>query len=170
VFNIAALSVPAVAEERPPFSSSGLGFLGESEVVRRLAEAEVLNLFRPFPDSETAELLVRHRTTCRVIGLQVKTVSVDATHPRASVDVAISSFRPAPATYFTVLAWMRKERRFHEECLVFPSEALRRFARQGKEHFVFEFHPGSATQERLDRYRRTLGDLRMATEDLLVDK
>jgi len=26
-----------------------------------LAEAEELNLFRPFPYSETAELLVRHR-------------------------------------------------------------------------------------------------------------
>jgi hypothetical protein len=164
------LLVPAPAEERPPFASSDLGFLGESEVVRRLAEAEDLNLFRPFPDSETAEVLVRHRTTGQVIGLQVKTVSIDAAHQRPSVDVAISSFRPSPTTYFTVLAWMRKERRFHEECLVFPSQALRDFARQGDKHFVFNFHPGSATPGRLDGYRRALGDLSTAIATLFAVK
>ncbi len=164
------LTVPAAAEERPPSWSSDLGFLGESEVVRRLAEAEDLNLFRPFPDLETAEVVVRHRTTGRVIGLQVKTVTVDAAHPRPSVDVLISSFRPAPTTYFTVLAWVREEGRFHEECLVLPSERLREFAREANGHFTFEFHPGSASQRRLDIYRRALAKLRTATEDLLVDK
>jgi len=164
------LSLPAVAEERPRFSSSDLGFLGESEVVRRLAEAEDFNLFRPFPDSETAEFLVRHRTSGKVIGLQVKTVTVSAEHPRPSVDVRISSFRPAPTTYFTVLAWMRDEGRFHEECLVFPSERLRELAREANGHFTFEFEPGSVTQGRLDSYRRALADLRTATEDLLVVK
>ena len=164
------LSVPAVVEDRPRSSSSDLGFLGESEVVRRLAEAEDLNLFRPFPDLETAELLVRHRPTGRVIGLQVKTVTVDAAHLRPSVDVRISSFRPAPTTYLTVLAWVHEEGTFHKECLVLPSERLREFAREANGHFTFEFHPGSATQGRLDSYRRALVDLRSATEDLLVLK
>jgi hypothetical protein len=161
------VSVAAVAEERMPFATSDLGFLGESEVVRRLAEAENLNLFRPFPDLETAELVVRHRLSGRVIGLQVKTVSLDAEHPHPSVDVMISSFRPAPTTYFTVLAWMRGERRFHEECLVFPTESLCDFAREGNGHFVFDFRTGSGL---LERYRRALSDLRTATEDLLVVK
>src|SRR5450759_1960768 len=85
----AVLAVPAVAEELAPFASSDRGFLGELEVMRRLAEAEDLNLFRPFPDSETAELLVRHRISRRVVGLQVKTVTVDATHTRPTVNVSI---------------------------------------------------------------------------------
>ncbi len=164
------LSIPALIEEAPPFASGDLGFLGESEVVRRLAEAKDLNLFRAFPDSETAEVVVRNRTTRQVIGLQIKTVSVDAAHQMPSVDVAISSFRPSPTTYFTVLAWMRKERRFHEECLVFPSQSLRDFARQGDKHFVFNFHPGSLNQGRLDAYRHALGELSSAIGPLLAVK
>jgi len=162
------LSVPAVTEELAPFSSSDRGFLGELEVMRRLAEAEDLNLFRPFPDSETAELLVRHRTSRKVIGLQVKTVTADASHPRPTVSVSISSFRPAPTTYFTVLVWLAVEGKFHEHFLMFPSERLLDFARQGKGHFKFEFRPNSASPGPLQRYRRPLVELRAATEGLLI--
>jgi hypothetical protein len=161
-------SLPAVAEELAPFASSDRGFLGELEVMRRLGEAEDLNLFRPFPDSETAELLVRHRVSRQVIGLQVKTVTVDAVHPRPSVNVRISSFRPAPSTYFTVLAWIREEHRFHAECLVFPSERLLDFAQEKEGHFAFEFSPGSKSKGKLDSYRRALTELRAATEELLA--
>jgi hypothetical protein len=161
-------SVPAIAEELAPFASSDRGFLGELEVTRRLAEAEDLNLFRPFPDSETAELLVRHRISRRIIGLQVKTVTVDAAHTRPTVNVSISSFRPAPTTYFTVLVWLTVEGRFHEHFLRFPSERLLDFAREDKGHFKFEFRPSSASPGPLTRYRRPLGELRSATEDLLV--
>lgn len=162
--------VPAVTDEVASFASSDRGFLGELEVMRRLAEAEDLNLFRPFPDSETAELLVRHRTSRRVIGLQVKTVTVDAAHTRPSVDIRISSFRPAPTTYFTVLVWLQVEGRFHEHFLMFPSERLLDFAREDKGHFKFEFRPSSASPGPLKRYRRPLAELRTATEDLLVVK
>jgi hypothetical protein len=161
-------SLAAPDEEGQPFAASDLGFLGESEVIRRLAEADDMNLFRPFPDSETAEILVRHRPSGRVLGLQVKTVTVDAAHPRPSVNVRISSFRPAPTTYFTVLAWIREEHKFHAECLVFPSERLLDFAQEKKGHFAFEFSPGSKSKSKLDRYRRALTELRSATEDLLV--
>lgn len=164
----AVASTAAVAEVRPPFVSSDLGFLGESEVVRRLAEAEDLNLFRPFPDLETAELVVRHRSSGRVIGFQVKTVTVDAEHPSQTVGVLASSFRPAPSTHFVVLAWIREERRFHPECLVFPSERLRDFAREGSGHLKFAYSPGSTSAGRLNSYRRALTELRTATEDLLV--
>jgi hypothetical protein len=50
------------------------GFLGEMGVVRRLAEAEALNIFRPFPDLETVEVLARRVSSHRFLGLQVKTV------------------------------------------------------------------------------------------------
>jgi hypothetical protein len=136
--------------------------------MRRLAEAEDLNLFRPFPDSETAELLVRHRISRRVVGLQVKTVTVDATHTRPTTNVSISSFRPAPTTYFTVLVWLSVEGRFHEYFLMFPSERLLDFARKEKGHFKFEFRPGSTSPGPLKRYRLPLAELRSATEDLLV--
>jgi hypothetical protein len=160
--------LPAVGEEIAPFASSDRGLLGELEVMRRLAEANDLNLFRPFPDSETAELLVRHRMSRKVIGLQVKTVTVDAAHTRPTVDILISSFRPAPTTYFTVLAWLSVEGRFHENFLMFPSERLLDFVREDKGHFEFDFRPGSTSPSALQRYRRPLAELRTVAEDLLA--
>jgi hypothetical protein len=118
----------AVAAEPAPSWRSDLGFLGESEVNRGLAEGADLNLFRPFPDLETAELAVLHLVSRRVVGIQVKTVGVDSAHPSATILVRALSFRPAGTTYVTVLAWLREENRFHEECLVIPSEELRGFA------------------------------------------
>ena len=161
------LPAPPITTEPRRLQRSPLGFLGESEVVRRFAEAEPLNLFRPFPDSETVELAVRHIHSGRVVGLQIKTVSVDAAYPNRPVDIYISSFRPAPTTYFTVVAWMPVDRRFHEECLVFPSEELLRFARPDGLHYKFEFQPGSTKQPRLDKYRRPLSDLPTEIESLL---
>src|SRR5205807_715131 len=58
---------------------SWLGFLGEPEVVRRLAESSRLDLFRPFPDLEMVEVLVRDNVTRNFAGLQVKTATV--AHP-----------------------------------------------------------------------------------------
>jgi hypothetical protein len=162
------LAEAPVGEEVAPFLSSDRGFLGESEVVRRLAEAEDLNLFRPFPDSETAELLVRHRISRRVIGLQVKTVTMDAVHTIPTVSVLASSFRPAPTTYFTVLVWLPDLGRFHENFLMFPSERLLDFTREDKGHFRFNFRPGSTADGRLKRYRRPLAELRTATQELLA--
>jgi hypothetical protein len=161
------LPAAAIAAEAPRLQRSPLGFLGESEVIRRLAEAEHLNLFRPFPDLETVELAVRHLDSGHVVGLQIKTVSVDATYPNRPVDIYMSSFRPAPTTYFTVVAWMPDERRFHDECLVFPSEELLEIARPAGLHYKFEFQPGSTRQPRLDRYRRSLSDLTTEIEGLL---
>jgi len=163
------LGLPALAipQKLPPLRRSPLGFLGETEVVRRLAEAEHLNLFRPFPDSETVELAVRHLENGRVVGLQIKTVSVDAVRPNRPVDIYTSSFRPAPTTYFTVVAWMPEERRFHDECLVIPSEEVLKVARPAGSHFEFEYQPGSKKQPRFDKYRRALSDLCMEIESLL---
>lgn len=163
------LGLPAapIVAELPRLRRSLLGFLGESEVVRRLAEAERLNLFRPFPDLETVELAVRHLDSGHVVGLQIKTVSVDAVDPNRPVDIYTSSFRPAPTTYFVVVAWVPDDRRFHDKCLVIPSEELLQFARPTGVHYQFEFQPGSTRQPRLDKYRRALSNLCAEIEGLL---
>jgi hypothetical protein len=152
---------------RPSYRSD-LGFLGESEVTRLLAESSDLNLFRPFPDSETAELAVLHLQNRRVAGLQIKTVGIDRVRTSATVSVLASSFRPAPSTYFVVLAWLREEGRFHDWFLLMPSEDLRSLAAQDAYgHFKFEFHPDSPRQGRLDRFRLQQSTLRTAIGDLL---
>jgi hypothetical protein len=165
--SVAGIGAEAMLAEPAPSWRSDLGFLGESEVNRRLAEDANLNLFRPFPDLETAELAVLHLASRRVVGIQVKTVGVDAAHPSATVAVRGLSFRPAPTTYFAVLAWRRDEGRFHDECLVIPSEELRGFAYESEGHLKFEFHPGSATQGRLDRFRHPLSTLGAPIDGLL---
>lgn len=149
----------APVELRPEWRSD-LGFLGESEVTRHLAEAADLNLFRPFPDSETAELAVMHLDSRRVVGLQVKTVAVDETRLRATVNVRASSFRPAATTHIVVLAWRRDQSRFHEDCLLIPSVELVDVARDDSYgHLSFDWHLSLETPSLLDKYRRALKDL-----------
>ena len=159
------VSMERALEEAPvgprPEWRSDLGFLGESEVVRRLAEDGDLNLFRPFPDSETVELAVLHLTTRRVVGLQIKTVDISQAKLHATVDVYASSFRPFPTTYFAVLAWHRDQSRFHEEFLLIPSMELREIGRDyGRGHIEFQFHADSPAQDRLRKYRYGLDELR----------
>lgn len=154
---------PAAAEEvtePAPSWRSDLGFLGESEVNRRLAEAAELNLFRPFPDLETAELGVLHLSSRRALGIQVKTVGVDASRPSATVAVRARSFRSSASTYFVVLAWLRDGKQFDDECLVIPSEQLTSIAgRDAYGHLKFEFHPGSTRQAHLNPFRRRTANL-----------
>jgi hypothetical protein len=138
-----SVGLEGVAGWQPPEWRSNVGFLGEAEAIRLLATSRDLNLFRPFPDTETAELVVLHLGSRRVVGLQIKTVEVDKTRMRSVVDVHERSFRESPTTYFVVLAWLGDESRFHEDCLLIPSMDLRSFARQDHYgHMAFEFHPG----------------------------
>jgi hypothetical protein len=165
---VASVGAEEVLAEPGPSWRSDLGFLGESEVNRRLSENPDLNLFRPFPDLETAELAVLHLGSRRVLGIQVKTVGVDKAHPSATVAVRALSFRPAQTTYFVVLAWMREETRFHEDCLVIPSEELTSISgRDVYGHLKFEFHPGSTRQGRLASFLHRLSTLPTATARLL---
>ncbi len=145
----------AAAPQPPPMWRSDLGFLGEAEVIRLLAEAGNFNLFRPFPDLETSELAVLDLTTRAVLGLQIKTVGVDPAHPAGTVGIHAASFRASPTTYFVVLAWLREEHRFHAECLLIPSEELRAVCKphESEGHLSFDWHPGSAAQTHLDLYR-----------------
>jgi len=152
-----------------PSWRSDLGFLGESELTRRLAESDDLNLFRPFPDSETAELLALHQTSRQVVGLQVKTIGIDADHPAATVTARASSLQTAPSTHFVVLAWQRDEGRFLDDCLLPPSEKLRDIAREDAYgHVKFEYRPDSAAHGRLDQFRRRLPELKDEIESLMT--
>lgn len=114
--------------------------------------------FGSFPDLETCELAVMHRQNRRVVGLQIKTISVDAAHPREPVMVWASSFRPSPTTYVVVMAWLRVDGRFFEECLLIPSVDLRSIAEphESSGHFMFDWRPGSRSGSRLDVYRPEL--------------
>ena len=137
---------------QPPDWRTNIGFLGEAEAVRLLALSRDLNLFRPFPDSETAELLALALGSRRVVGLQIKTVQVDRSRMHAVVDVHEHSFRESPTTHIVVLAWLSDESRFHDDCLLIPSMDLRSFARDDHYgHLAFEFHVGIASKYRVER-------------------
>ena len=131
-----------------------LGFLGESEVIRRLAEDGTLNLFRCFPDLETSELVVRHLESRRVLGVQIKTIGISAARPSGTVSILASSFRASPTTYFVVLAWLVDERRFHDDCLIVPATEITSIAEPSNRagHLSFDWHPGSKAPSQLGTY------------------
>ena len=157
-----AVEAPGEAPPEPrPEWRSDLGFLGEAEVTRHLAEAGDLNIFRPFPDLETAEIAVLSLNTRSVIGLQVKTVDIDQARLHATVNIRGSSFRPSPTTFFTVLAWLRDKSQFHEQFLLIPSMELREFLKDdGHGHLEFVWQPGSKAASHLNAYRHELDELR----------
>jgi hypothetical protein len=157
-------AVPVTLEElgQPhPMWRSDVGFLGEAEVIRVLAESGDLNLFRPFPDLETSELAILHLDSRKVLGIQVKTRSIDVANPAATVNIRELSFRPSSTTYFVVLAWLREKAQFHGECLLIPSEEFRGICQPQETHgqLKFEWHPGSTAHSHLDPYRVPLSDL-----------
>jgi hypothetical protein len=144
------------------------GFLGEMEVVRRLAEAESLNLFRPFPDLETVEVLARHVSTHRFLGLQVKAVGWDHAHLENRVYVRRSSFRSSPSTFICVVGWDRDAGLFEDDCLFIPSVELADIARVEGEWMTLELVPGAMRHRRTDRYRVSLQSLGKTVESLLA--
>lgn len=141
------------AAATPPVDRGQEGFLGEAEVIRRLAEVDSLALFRPFPDLETVEVLARNLSSRKWIGLQVKTAGWDETHLEERVYLRRSSFRAARSTFVCVLSWDRHARRFAENALLIPSEDVAGLARAEGEWLVLELQPGSSKHRRLDRYR-----------------
>lgn len=135
-------------------SDPAVGALGEAEVIRQLAVEPRHNIFRPFPDLETAEILVRHTETFRVLGLQVKTVRLDTVH-ETTVDIQAASFRPSADTWVVVLAWMVGEERFHQQCLLIPSMEVAFVASLHGAHYEFAWTPGgNQSRSRLAGYRQ----------------
>ena len=136
-----------------------LGFRGEMEVVRRLADPDELTSYRAFPDLETAEIAVIHEKTRHVLGIQVKTIGVDRKHPHDTVDIDMASFRPSAATWIVVVAWDRDEGKFRDECLIIPSMEAEGIREPYRGHLRFPFAPRSGRPGRLDPYRRPLNKL-----------
>ena len=130
------------------------GFWGEQEVCRRLAMLEDCGLFRPFPDNETAEILIRRLATGRTLGIQVKTSQLEEPHESRKFYVYRPSFVPSPTTLLVALAWVVPEHRFHETCLVIPTDVLPSVADIEGPYYQLHFRPaGSRRSSRVDRYR-----------------
>jgi hypothetical protein len=153
---------PAQALEIEPVLDEDrlIGYWGEQEVKRRLAFLEDCGLFRPFPDNEANEILIRRLVTGATIGIQVKTSQLSEPNARRTILVNRSSFVPAPTTYVVAVAWIVPERRFHETCLVIPSEDIPGLASINGANYELHFRPaGSNRSSRLDRYRIPLESL-----------
>jgi hypothetical protein len=137
-----------------------IGFWGEEEVKRRLAFLEDCGLFRPFPDNEANEILIRRLATGATVGIQVKTAQLSKPDDRRTILINRSSFVPAPTTYVVAVAWMVPEHRFHETCLVIPSEVIPELAASVGRNYEFHFNAaGSDRHSRLDPYRYPLESL-----------
>jgi hypothetical protein len=152
---VLALEVERVSDE-----DRLIGFWGEQEVKRRAAFLEDCGLFRPFPDNEANEILVRRLATGATIGIQVKTAQLSQPADRRTILVNRSSLVPAPSTYVVAVAWMMPERRFHETCLVIPSQVIPALSSIQGPNYELHFRPaGSDRPSRLDRYRLPLESL-----------
>jgi hypothetical protein len=152
---VEAYPAPAVSDEYRV-----TGFWGEQEVCRRLAMLADCGLFRPFPDNETAELLLRRLLTGTTVGIQIKTCRLAEPMGRGEILALKSSFVAAPTTFVVALAWIVAERRFHENCLLIPSDVLPSIADFDGTHYELRFRPaGSDRRSRLDRYRVPLASL-----------
>lgn len=161
-------AVEAVAAEPVSDQDGVMGLWGELEVVRRLAMLEDCGLFRPFPDNEANEILVRRLASGRTLGVQVKTEQLADAGGYRNVLVNKATFVPSPTTYVVALGWILLERRFHETCLVVPGDALPSLAPDAGPYYELHFRPsGSAEPSRLDRYRVPLASLADAFAGLL---
>ena len=157
-------------DERGVIDRGYEGFVGEMEVVRRLAEAQSLNLFRPFPDLETVEVLARHVGTRRYLGLQVKTSGWSSARVENRIHIRRSSFRPSDSTFLCVLGWEREGERFATDCLLMPSLDVAGVARVEGAWLVLELEPGATRHRRLDAYRAPLASLGPTVESMLASQ
>jgi len=153
-----AWSQPAPGIDPSQRHNSWLGFLGEQEVIRRLAENARLDMFRPFPDLEMVEVLARNNATGGFVGLQVKT-AVPLEWGEAHLKVRKATFVPAPTTYVAGLVWLPPAATFADECLLIPTMDLASVAIDADDHWVLDFHPHSPERTRLDSYRMLLSHL-----------
>lgn len=157
-------SPPAVAFPSPTIPPADedrvIGSRGEQEVTRRLDLLEDCGQFRPFPDNETVELVVRRLTTGKTVGLQIKTEQLDHPHAYRNLLVNRSNFVPSPSTYLVALAWIVPEHRFHDICLMIPTEVVPSISGTSGPYYELHFRPDRSSEpSRLDAYRIRLDDL-----------
>lgn len=142
-----------------------LGFLGEAEVVRRMAESSRLDLFRPFPDLEMVEVLIRDNVTRNFAGLQVKAATATRPHGEAQFRVRKSTLSRAANTWLVCLAWWQGATAFDSECLLIPATDIPKIGTDTGPGFEIFFNPKNPHRTRLDPYRRRLAEL----DRLIVD-
>lgn len=136
-----------------------LGFLGESEVIRRLAERPRLDLFRPFPDLEMVEVLARDNVTGRFAGIQVKTATIAQQYHEAHIHIRKATLSAASSTWLVGLAWREDTGAFDGECLLMPASDIPKVAFDDGTVMVINFHPSSPERTPLDPYRKPLAEL-----------
>jgi hypothetical protein len=138
---------------------SWLGFLGEAEVVRRLAENSRIDLFRPFPDLEMVEVLAQDNVTRNLAGLQVKSATVAHPTEEAQYHVRKSTLSHVANTWLVCLAWRQEAKVFDSECLLIPATDVPEVGTDTGLGFEIFFNPHSPRRTRLDPYRYRLAEL-----------
>jgi hypothetical protein len=139
--------------------TSWLGFLGEAEVIRRLAETSRLDLFRPFPDVEMVELLTRDNATGNFAGLQVKAATVTQPKGEAQIHVGKATLSFASNVWLVCLAWWEEAAAFDAECLLIPAAEIANVGTDVGASIQIRFNPKNPKPTRLDPYRQHLGEL-----------
>jgi hypothetical protein len=139
--------------------NSWLGFLGEAEVIRRLAESPRLDLFRPFPDLEMVEVLARDNVTRGFAGVQVKAATVQHLIGEAQIHIRKATLTEDPNTWVVGLAWRDETNAFDGECLLIPAAEIPKVAIEDGATMMINFRPGSHRKTLIDPYRRRLADL-----------
>lgn len=172
-----SLGAPAVAVPPPPVPPGAppsdedrvIGFIGEQEVCRRLATLDACGLFRPFPDDEVVEVVLRRLATGATLGLQVKTAQLSRPDDMRHVLLNRATFVPSPSTYVVALAWILTEGRFHETCLLIPSADVPSLASTDGPYYELHFRAARGREaSRLDRYRVPLEGLSQAVAELVT--
>jgi len=119
--SLAPPPVRSPSEQATAASGAEVGYRAEARLVALLADDSRLNTFKAVPDLEMIEYCVRHVGTAGIAGIQVKAISVDAAHPRGSINVPPHTFVATPSSYFAVFAERRADRSLHPHCLLIPS-------------------------------------------------
>jgi hypothetical protein len=135
-----------------------LGFLGEEEVIRRLAASKRLDLFRPFPDLEIVEVLVRDNVTRAFAGLQIKTATIGR-KGEGEIHVRRAGLGLADNTWLVGLAWRDETSEFDPECILVPAADIPKVGTNVGEIVQILFNPKNPLPSRLDPYRQRLADL-----------
>jgi len=141
-----------------------LGFLGEEEVIRRLAASKRLDLFRPFPDLEIVEVLVRDNVSGAFAGLQVKTATIGR-KGEGEIHIRKAGLGLAGNAWLVGLAWWDETSEFDPECIVVPAADIPKVGTDVGGTIQILFNPKNPLPTRLDQYRHLLADLdRMVLE------
>lgn len=147
--------------------SPWLGFLGEEEVIRRLAASKRLDLFRPFPDLEIVEVLVRDNVTRAFAGLQIKTATIGR-RGEGEIHVRKAGMGLAGNTWLVGLAWGDETSEFDPECILVPAADIPKVGTDVGATIQILFNPKNPLPTRLDPYRHPLSDLATIIKDQLA--